>query len=55
MDRRKITLAIGAFVGAVIGVVIAEASHLSGYWPHLVVGIAAAAGGILVPLVFDRK
>ena len=54
MDRRKITLAIGAGVGAVIGVLIADLSHLTGYWPHLVIAIAAAAGGLLVPLIFDR-
>jgi hypothetical protein len=55
MDRRKVTLAIGAFVGAIIGVLIADTAHLTGYWPHLVIGLAAAAGGILVPLIFDRK
>jgi hypothetical protein len=55
MDRRKITLAIGAGGGAVIGVLIADLSHLTGYWPHVVIAVAAAAGGLLVPLVFDRK
>jgi hypothetical protein len=55
MDRRKIILAIGAGGGAVVGVLIAELSHLTGYWPHAVIAVAAAAGGILVPLVFDRK
>jgi hypothetical protein len=55
MDRRKITLAIGAGGGAVVGVLIADLSHLTGYWPHVVIAVAAAAGGILVPLVFDRK
>jgi hypothetical protein len=55
MDRRKIALAIGAGGGAVVGVLIADLSHLTGYWPHVVIAVAAAAGGILVPLVFDRK
>ena len=55
MDRRKIALAIGAGGGAGVGVLIADLSHLTGYWPHVVIAVAAAAGGILVPLVFDRK
>jgi hypothetical protein len=42
-------------VGAAIGVLIADVSHLTGYWPHLVVAIGAAAGGLLTPLAFARK
>jgi len=55
MDRRTITIAIGAGVGAAIGVLIAELSHLAGYWPHVVVAVFAAAGALLTPLAFDRK
>ena len=55
MDRRTITLAIGAGVGAMIGVVIADVSHLTGYWPHVVVAVAAATGGLVTPLAFGRE
>ena len=55
MDRRTVTIALGAGIGAIVGVAITDASHLTGYWPHVVVAIGAAAGAILVPLIFDRK
>ena len=55
MDRRNITRAIGAGIGAIVGVAIADVSHLTGYWAYIVVAIGAAAGTILVPLMFDRK
>jgi uncharacterized membrane protein YhiD involved in acid resistance len=55
VDRRTITIAIGAGIGAIVGVAITDVSHLTGYWPHVVVAIGAAAGTILIPLIFDRK
>ena len=55
MDRRTITIAIGAGIGAIVGVAITDVSHLTGYWPHVVVAIGAAAGAILVRLIFDRR
>jgi uncharacterized membrane protein YhiD involved in acid resistance len=55
VDRRTITIAIGAGIGAIVGVAITDVSHLTGYWPHVVVAIGAAAGAILIPLIFDRK
>ena len=55
MNQRTITLALGAGIGAIVGVAIADASHLTGYWPHAVVAIGAAAGVILALLIFDRK
>ena len=55
MDRRTVTIALGAGIGAIVGVAIADASHLTGYWPHAVVAIGAAAGVILALLIFDRK
>jgi hypothetical protein len=55
MDRRTITLGIGAGIGAIVGVAITDVFHLTGYWPHVMVAIGAAAGVILAPLIFDRK
>jgi hypothetical protein len=55
MDRRTIMIAIGAGIGAIVGVAITDVSHLMGYWPHAVVAIGAAAGAIVFPLIFDRK
>jgi hypothetical protein len=48
-------IAIGAGIGAIVGVAITDVSHLTGYWPDAVVGIGAAAGAIVLPLIFDRK
>jgi hypothetical protein len=47
--------AIGAAVGAAVGVLTADVSHLTGYWPHVVIVVVAAAGGLLTPLAFGRK
>jgi hypothetical protein len=55
MDGRIIALAIGAGGGAAVGVLIGDLLHLTGYWPHVVTAVAAAAGAILVPLIFVRK
>jgi len=54
MDRRTVTIALGAGIGAIVGVAITDVSHLTGYWPHVVVAIGAAAGAILVPLIENR-
>jgi hypothetical protein len=43
MDRRTVTIALGAGIGAIVGVAITDVSHLTGYWPHVVVAIGAAA------------
>jgi hypothetical protein len=55
MNRRTIIVGIGGAVGAFVGAVITNVSHFTGYLPYLVIGIAAAAGVIVVPLIFDRK
>jgi hypothetical protein len=55
MNRRTIIVGIGGAVGAFVGAVITNVSHFTGYLPYLIIGIAAAAGVIVVPLIFDRK
>lgn len=53
-----IQIALGAAVGAVIGVVVGDVTHLTDYWPHLVVALCAAAGVFLTHmlwLLFRRK
>jgi hypothetical protein len=55
MDRQTVMMAIGAGIGAIVGVAITDASHLTGYWPHAVVAVGAAAGAIVLPLIFARK
>jgi len=50
-----IQIAVGAAVGAVIGVVIGDVAHLTGYWPHLVVALCAAAGVFLAHMIWPRK
>jgi len=50
-----IQIAVGAAVGAVIGVLIGDMTHLSGYWPHVVVALCAAAGVFLAHMIWPRK
>ena len=53
-NMSAIQIALGAAVGAVIGVLIGDVTHLTGYWPHLVV--ARAAGGVfLTHMIWPRK
>jgi zinc transporter ZupT len=54
LDRRVIRIAIWTGVAAMIGVVIANVLQITGYWPHLVVALAAAAGAIIVSLSYRR-
>ena len=55
MNRQTIALAVGAALGAIVGGVIAYASHLTAYWPYVLIAVGAAAGGVLIPLIFGRK
>jgi hypothetical protein len=50
-----IQIALGAAIGAVIGVLIGDVTHLTGYWPHLVTAVCAAAGVFLAHIVWPRK
>jgi hypothetical protein len=50
-----IQIALGAAIGAVIGVVIGDVTHLSGYWPLIVVALCAAAGVFVAPAIWPRK
>jgi len=55
MNSGALKAGIGAAVGAVIGVAIGDATHLTSYWPHLVVAVCAAAGVLLVMAVWGPK
>jgi hypothetical protein len=50
-----IQIALGAAIGAVIGVVIGDVTHLTGYWPHIVVALCAAAGVFVAHTIWPRK
>jgi hypothetical protein len=50
-----IQIAVGAAIGAVIGVVIGDATHLTGYWPHIVVALCAAAGVFVAHAIWPRR
>ena len=50
-----IQIALGAAIGAVIGVVIGDVTHLTGYWPHIVVALCAAAGVFVAHAIWPRK
>jgi fluoride ion exporter CrcB/FEX len=54
MDKSVIPIAVGAAVGAIIGVLISDVAHLTGYWPHAVVAVCAAAGVFLAPIVYRK-
>jgi uncharacterized membrane protein YhiD involved in acid resistance len=59
MQGRKIMgviqIALGAAVGAIIGVAIGDMTRLTGYWPHLVVALCAAGGVFLAHMIWSRK
>ena len=55
MHRRTITVGIGGAAGSFMGVALTDVLHLIGYLPYLVIAVTAAAGAIVVPLIFDRK
>jgi hypothetical protein len=55
MNRKTIALASGAALGAIVGGAIAYVSHLTAYWPYVLIAVGAATGGILIPLIFGRK
>jgi hypothetical protein len=50
-----IQIALGAAIGAVIGVVIGDVTHLTGYWPHVVVAFCAAGGVFVAHAIWPRK
>ena len=50
-----IQIALGAAIGAVIGVVIGDVTHLTGYWPHVVVAFCAAGGVFIAHAIWPRK
>jgi hypothetical protein len=54
MNANAIKIAVCAAVGAVIGGVIGDVTHLTGYWPYLVVAVCAGAGVFIAQMVWQR-
>jgi len=55
MNRNAVAIAVGAAVGAAIGVAIGDIAHLTGYWPHVVVALGAAAGVFIAIFLWGQK